>query len=730
MPDPPTINAVVRGSLENLAALLALVALVGLFRDRLLKRSRRLSAWVVGVLFGGAAVFAMTFPLTMAAGVMVDCRFGVLGLAGLVGGLPAAVSAAAVASGYRLLVGGPLAWSGVASICLASLAGAIAYRRFRADGTPLAANHVNRLSVELSLVALAMVVLAMLAALDLGSWSTFLVLTPFVVGIVFFTTQFLGRLILLDQARVATAGALVRQQRQLETTLNSIGDAVIACDATGRITHINRVASELTGWGRRSAVGKPLQDVCRLVDELTGSPIQDPVARTLREGKVTSIAERTMLEPEPPGERRQIAYTAAPIQEPDVDATGVVVVFRDISEELSLQRQLQQTQKLESVGRLAGGIAHDFNNLLAVVIGNVELLGLKLPQSDGFARPYLKRIEEAALRGSSITRQLLLFSRRGGVQRGPVSVHEVIREVIGLVEHTFDRRIEIRERLAAVYDVVNADAGQLQQAFLNLALNARDAMSTRGGTLVFASQLVEGSEKPAQTGEAKPSRYLEIDVRDTGDGIAPEHLDKVFDPFFTTKAASKGTGLGLASVYGAVDAHGGSIDVWSRPGQGTEFRLRFPLQSEARTSYPDVDSAETVRGTGRILIVEDEAEVQAVLRGVLTDLGYSVTAREDGSAGLETFRERPDDFDLVLLDVNMPVLSGIDCFEQMQRVRPGVRGLFVTGHAQPELKERLRELGARGVVGKPFTLLGLSQAVASALAPSPGSSAASASSRR
>ncbi len=381
-------------------------------------------------------------------------------------------------------------------------------------------------------------------------------------------------------------------------------------------------------------------------------------------------------------------------------------VWRDVTERFELERRLRHSQKMDAMGQLVGGVAHDFNNLLQGILSYGEMLRASLPAGSSEQQDAIKIVETGG-RASDLIRKLLAFSRQTEGSRPVFQVHNLMDETIELVRHSVDRRIVIERDLAAADDRISGDPGLIQSALLNLALNARDAMP-RGGTLRFATrnraigaQDMRMSELPVA-----PGRYIEIAVSDTGTGIPPELQQKVFEPFFTTKPTGKGTGLGLSAVYGTVRDHGGGILVESLPGTGATFRLLFPLHSAVPEKEVPADQPDRLtRGTGRVLIIEDEPVIREVLKKVLEDLGYEVVAATDGEDGIQVFARESGRFDAVVLDMIMPKLSGADVFRHLRKQRESLPILLVTGFADEAELEALKGLPPVAVIRKPFALV-------------------------
>jgi len=368
--------------------------------------------------------------------------------------------------------------------------------------------------------------------------------------------------------------------------------------------------------------------------------------------------------------------------------------------------------KMEAVGRLAGGIAHDFNNILTAVQGNAELLkmgGFSPAERDDM----VSQIHEASKRASTLTRQLLDFARKGTFRIITVDTAETIDKTVALLSHSIDKRIRIEVDLQADPRYVLGDPSQIENALVNLGMNASDAMPN-GGVLTFATRNVTLDEESCleYAGELSAGPYVEISVRDTGSGMDPATRSRVFEPFFTTKEVGQGTGLGLASVYGCVKSHYGNIRVESQPGQGATFRMLLHTAAKASAAAPESPERDLVRGTGHILLVDDEGIVRDFAATALRSLGYSVALAADGAEAVEHFSEHRQDIDLVILDLIMPILSGPDTFRELKRIDPDVRVLISSGFSRKEATDTLLDQGALGLLSKPFRIDELSQMVA------------------
>jgi signal transduction histidine kinase/ActR/RegA family two-component response regulator len=377
--------------------------------------------------------------------------------------------------------------------------------------------------------------------------------------------------------------------------------------------------------------------------------------------------------------------------------------IKQLEEMRRLEGQLFQAQKMEAVGKLAGGIAHDFNNMLSGISGYANLIkrkfGAEKPELKNFATAILSASERAA----DLTRKLLAFARKGKYQTVHIDMHQTIHEVIQLLERTIDPRIKITQRLRASPSVILGDPTQVQNMVLNLAINARDAMP-EGGDLTLETDAValDGGTSADGRYEVEAGAYLRLAVGDTGVGMDPETRERVFEPFFTTKSVGKGTGLGLASVYGTVKSHGGFITVESRKGKGSTFTVHVPLSKLDVTPEQTAQTEEIVRGHGHIMVVDDEQMVCNLSREVLGYLGYTVHTCNDGMQAVEYFSKNPDKVDLVILDVIMPGMDGYETFKKLREVRDDVKVIVTTGYSLKEDTHQILSRGVCGFIQKPF----------------------------
>ncbi len=503
---------------------------------------------------------------------------------------------------------------------------------------------------------------------------------------------------------------LKESEQKFSTTLASIGDGVIATDPISRITYLNRVAEGLTGWNSADARGLPIDQVFPILTESTRELRENPIVAALKSRTTVHLNEPVILVTRN-REYIPIDDSAAPILAENGRILGAVVVFRDIRQRRltenalrEAEAQLRQQQKLEAIGRLAGGVAHDFNNLLTVINGFTELL-LEGHDLDETSRNLLREIRRAGDRSSNLTKQLLAFGRKQIVQPAAVDLGALVMDILRLIQRLIGEDIELTTGFSPNLWTVHADPGQVEQIVMNLAVNARDAMPTGGRLRIETANVEVGESSFPSRPEVRPGRYVLLTVTDTGTGMDLATQEQIFEPFFTTKAPGKGTGLGLATVYGIVKQSEGFVVVASELGAGTTFKIYMPavLDTASPAEKPAVPGA-VPGGTETVLIVEDDDAVRSLTSSALRMHGYTVLAAENGDRAIEIFRERADEIQMVVSDVIMPGLSGRETIEAILAIRPGVRVLFLSGYTEDSVLRRGIRTGEVDFLQKPFTL--------------------------
>ena len=433
-------------------------------------------------------------------------------------------------------------------------------------------------------------------------------------------------------------------------------------------------------------------------------------------GEPASYESRTVFED---GEH-WYRSTMWPVRE-DGEIVAADLITIEITEQKRLENQLRHAQKMQAIGELAGGVAHDFNNLLVGILGSADLLLAAVRERgvDVEVQDLVRTIRRASLRAADLTAQLLAFSRKGILRTEVVDMHHQVDEVVRLLGHTLDRRIRIQRQLEAPRAEVLGDPSQLQNALINLAVNARDAMP-EGGTLCFRTRQVEVS--PSEAGEGgglQAGPHLELSIQDSGVGIPTPYQERIFEPFFTTKATGEGTGLGLAAVYGTVQSHHGVVTVASTPGRGTTFQILLPMAPPCAPTGegPGAPSApELVHGEGTVLLIDDEELVRVLGAAMLRRLGYQVRTAEDGEAGLEVYQQHRDEIDAVVLDLVMPRIDGRETLRRLREIAPDLPVLVSSGFADAERSDDFLHRAADGFLRKPYLAGDFSRAISDVMA--------------
>ncbi len=510
---------------------------------------------------------------------------------------------------------------------------------------------------------------------------------------------------------------LERRERLYNDLVETATDLVWRCDAEGRYTFLNKAWERAFGYALDEMLGRPFTDFMS-----PGQAARDrsTFARLLAEtGRIDGYET---VHRRKDGTPVHLVFNATPFQDEAGRIVGTQGTAHDVTERrrleeerLSLERQLLHAQKLESLGVLAGGIAHDFNNLLMAILGNADLAMAAVDRGSP-AYESLAAINQATARAADLARQMLAYAGRGRFVVGPVDLNELLAEMLHMLEVSVSKRAALRLRPHRPLPTVEADATQLRQVVMNLVINASEAIGEQDGIIAVSTGVRACDHAYLKAiwpeRELPEGPYVELEVADTGCGMARETLERLFDPFFSTKFA--GRGLGMSAVLGIVRGHHGAITVDSVPGQGTTFRVLLPASAKAAAQ----GGAGRVRGdwsgAGKVLLVDDEASVREVGARMLRALGFTPVTAGDGVEGLEAFRREPGAFAAVILDLTMPRLGGEACFRELRRLSPDARVLIASGFGEQEVAQLAVE-GLAGFIAKPYALSTLREALRRAL---------------
>ena len=480
------------------------------------------------------------------------------------------------------------------------------------------------------------------------------------------------------------------EQAQL---LDQANDMIVIRDLQDRVMYWNHGAERLCGWTKELALGKHLHTLLKTV-------FPKPAADILNELLETGHWEGELTQTTSDGRQIQVASRWTLRRDTEGVAKAILEINTDVTERRRLEQQFLQAQKLDGLGTLAGGIAHDFNNILTIVLGYASLLETiepRNPEVDEIGATLV----QAGERGAELVKQLLTFARRAQPVLAPVLLNEIVEDVCKMLRQTFPKTVAFEHALTADLQPIQADPGQIHQVLLNLCVNGRDAMPS-GGSLAISTSMISGAKVKERFSEADASDYVVLRVGDTGTGMDAETKRRLFEPFFTTKEVGKGTGLGLAVVYGIVRGHKGFIHVDSELGQGTAFSLYFPAIKHAAKVHSVNSALPAKRGKGeRILLVEDEPLLRQLLRTTLENAGYKVRTAVDGLDAAEIFEAAPGDVDLVLSDLGLPKLGGFEMYLRMVATGVKPKIIFCSGYVEPQLRQQIADAGIAEVLLKP-----------------------------
>jgi len=517
----------------------------------------------------------------------------------------------------------------------------------------------------------------------------------------------------MTENRQQSREELRESEERFRTTLASIGDGVIATDRDGLVTFMNKVAKELTGWAD-DGLGQPLEDVFDIVNEYTRLVVENPVAKVIRDGVIVGLANHTALLSRD-GTEYSIADSGSPIRDSEGAITGVVLVFQDVSDKKKIEDQLQASQKMEAVGKLASGVAHDFNNIMGIISGQAEFMLSNQVSEDQEKR--LNQIINTSIRGSTLTKQLLSFSQKKKYALEGVFLNEIVNSVIYVASRTIKKTVVLNSDLELKLWPVNADVSQIEMILINLIINADHALSKKGEITISSKNITLSEEDVAQYSWTFPAgTYVVLRIEDNGDGMSQEVQDKIYEPFFTTKSGMS-TGLGMANVYSMIKNHDGFITYQSELGKGTTFSLYFPviLEENIKEKRPETKLIVANSGEVTVLIAEDEPALLETLQLLLEGLGYDVITAVDGHRAVEIFKKYKEQISVVILDMRMPNMNGAQAFKILRELKPDIPIIISTGFEHDEKIDMIMEAGAVAIINKPYRISELAKCITMAI---------------
>ncbi|MBI5664817.1 MAG: response regulator [Nitrospirae bacterium] len=493
---------------------------------------------------------------------------------------------------------------------------------------------------------------------------------------------------------------LRQSEKFIKNILESVGEGFIVIDKEYRILSANRAFCEYVQTPGEDVIGKRCYEVSHYVNKPCYEKGEEcPVRYTFETGKPHTVIHTHY---DKDGKSSYVEIRSFAMKNESGETISVIELINDITEKKKLESQLRQAQKMEAVGLLAGGVAHDFNNILTAVVGYGNLLKMKMKEDDPL-RHNVTQILASVERGANLTHSLLAFSRKQVMNPRPVNFNTIVESVYKLLKRLIGEDIELKTLLTDEDVTVMADSGQIEQVLMNLATNARDAMPG-GGSLTIETERTELSgEYVIGHGFGVTGTYVQISVTDTGTGMDEATKAKLFEPFFSTKEVGKGTGLGLAMIYGIIKQHNGYVNVYSELGEGTTFKIYLPVIKAKIEEHKQAEIISSVGGTETILIAEDDEAARVLTKTVLQEFGYTVIEAKDGEDAVEKFMGNKNKIDLLVLDVIMPRKSGPEAYNEIKKSMPGIKAVFISGYTTDAIhKKRLLEDNIN-FVSKPFS---------------------------
>jgi two-component system cell cycle sensor histidine kinase/response regulator CckA len=512
----------------------------------------------------------------------------------------------------------------------------------------------------------------------------------------------------LEGSHNSSQDALRESDERYRSLFDNISDFIYTHDLEGRFLTINRLAAQTIGYTPQELIGLPISDL--MIPELRHSFHEDYLPQIKKNGFFDGVTAYLAKD----GAKHYIEYRSLLVKQKGQEAY-VSGIGRDITDRIlsqrevkKLEKQLQQAQKMEAIGTLAGGIAHDFNNLLMGILGNTSLMLLEMDEGHPqYER--LKLIERHVRLGADLTKQLLGFARGGKYEAKPADLNELVQKSAEMFGRT-KKEITIHTKLEEDLWTAELDRGQIEHVLLNLYVNAWQAMPGLG-QLYLETENIVLDDYYVKPYEVTPGRYVRLSITDTGVGMDKATQRRIFEPFFTTKEMGRGTGLGLASVYGIIKNHGGYINVYSEKNEGTTFRIYLPASEKTVSETTEIPEKEVFKGSETLLLVDDEDIIIEVGKQMLNALGYEVLLAKNGNEAIDIYTKKQDGIDMVILDMIMPDMEGGETYDRLKEINPDIKVLLSSGYSINEKASAILERGCSGFIQKPFDLGKLSRKI-------------------
>ena len=511
------------------------------------------------------------------------------------------------------------------------------------------------------------------------------------------------------EERIKTEQKLKESEQKYRKLVETTGDIIFKHNREGKITFVNKAGLKFSGYTKEQFLGRNITD---FLPDNEAKNLYDRKENRFEGDQDNFHFETAFLNKA--GEKIIVDVNSTPLIE-NGDYQGSLIVARDITKRKQidlnnklLQQQKHKSQKLETLGTLAGGIGHDFNNILTPILGYSEIIKENLP-GDSKIKSYINEVIDGCLRAKEIITQMLSFSRDNEQERQPLNIVPIVKEALKLIRPSIPRTIEIRQKFERINSIILADPTRIHQIIMNLCTNAYQAMQDKGGTLSLEVKQIYIDEKTSRKYiDLEKGHYIKLIVSDTGEGMDKETREHIFEPFFTTKG--EGTGMGLAVVHGIVKSHKGRINVYSEKGKGTTFNLFFPVidmyEKEEQTS-----DMEAIKGNGTILLVDDRKNVSNILNQILSQLGYRVIITNSSLNALEIFQQHRNKFDLVITDMIMPDMNGMELSKKLRQMDFHLPILMISGHGYNVSRNKLKEAGINELIHKPILTHELAKSV-------------------